>query len=198
MRASTSMENRKKHKIGISFASNTLFSVVFNIVDAFVRQTKFFNFFPLRACVCCVCVFLGAFGVSMRTRARVNVFTLFASYLAFCARQCFASIFRFCVLHLHTNVERVPILLFVVVFVGVGVDSMLDGGRYIHFLCLHLFYPSSIKFYLLRKFNKFIIIICLKLDYGFVCLCVQYSKLPSSSTCMWRVRAYVCTMYARY
>lgn len=24
--------------------------------------------------------------------------------------------------------------------------------------------PSSIKFYLLRKFNKFIIIICLKLD----------------------------------
>lgn len=43
--AAASMENRKKHKIGISFASNTLFSVVSNILDAFVRQTKFSNFF---------------------------------------------------------------------------------------------------------------------------------------------------------
>lgn len=85
--AATSMGNRKKHKIGISFASNTLFFVVFNILDAFVRQTKFFNFSlsPSMLSAPCVCsVWTGEWTCSVFTLPRM---------ISHSIRQCFASIF---------------------------------------------------------------------------------------------------------
>lgn len=137
--SSIPMKNRKKHKIGISFASNTLFSVVFNILDAFVRQTKFFNFFRQ----------------TRRKGERRNRNTVFVRAFqrpacTWCERMSctcshfshdiafYSPMFRFNLSPLCCSTYERRTCVCVYPFCVLIAIVVAEGRRYIHFLCLHL------------------------------------------------------------
>lgn len=136
-------KNRKKPEIGISFASNTLFSsVVFNIRRCFCSSNKhfptfFFRFlvpsfvvFFIQSCVCVQCILQSVMPVGIRFDGRVCVCCT-CSHVSHEIRQCFDSFFLYIPTETHTSStfhsDRDHLMC----------CEIREGDVYIHFLCLH-------------------------------------------------------------
>lgn len=126
--------------------SFSTFSMLLFAEQHFSRLFVFFFFVSAVA-------FIEGTACALAERCECSVFTLLAWY-GIRVRQCFDFVF-----YIRPS-YRIHFMCSSVV------RYSRRAQRYIHFLCAHLLsIASSIKFYLLRKFNKFIIIICLKLAF---------------------------------